>query len=80
MVDVGPGQLGDVDKAVDAVEVDEAPKSTMFEMVPVTMSPTLSSSMICWRTSLRSSSRTARRDSTTLLRLRFISMTRQDSS
>ena len=39
----------------------KAPKSTMFEIVPVTMSPTLSSSMICWRTSLRSSSRTARR-------------------
>ena len=58
----------------------KAPKSTMFEMVPLTMSPTLSSSMICWRTSLRSSSSTARRDSTTLLRLRFISMTRQESS
>ena len=52
-----------------------APKSTMFEIAPSTTIPGWSRSRICWRTSLRSSSRTARRLSTTLLRERFSSMT-----
>ena len=53
----------------------KAPKSTMFEIAPSTTMPGWSRSRICWRTSLRSSSRTARRLRTTLLRERFSSMT-----
>ena len=53
----------------------KAPKSTMFEIAPSTTCPGWRRSRICWRTSLRSSSSTARRDSTTLLRERFSSMT-----
>src|SRR5215208_1022955 len=52
-----------------------APKSTMFEIAPSTTMPGWRRSRICWRTSLRSSSSTARRLSTTLLRERFSSMT-----
>ena len=52
-----------------------APKSTMFEIAPSTTWPGCSRSRICWRTSLRSSSSTARRESTTLLRERLSSMT-----
>ena len=58
----------------------KAPKSTMFEIVPSTTSPGLSRSRIAWRISLRSSSRTARRESTTLLRERLSSITLQRSS
>ena len=57
-----------------------APKSTMFEIVPSTTSPGLSRSRIAWRISLRSSSRTARRERTTLLRERLSSITLQRSS
>src|SRR5881275_2024109 len=57
-----------------------APKSTMFEIVPSTTSPGLSRSRIAWRISLRSSSRTARRESTTLFRERLSSITLQRSS
>ena len=53
----------------------KAPKSTMFEMAPSTTWPGCRRSRICWRTSLRSSSSTARRESTTLLRERLSSMT-----
>ena len=42
-----------------------APLSTMLEMSPSTIWPGCRRSRICWRTSLRSSSRTARRESTT---------------
>ena len=52
-----------------------APKSTMFEIWPSTTSPGCSLSRICCRCSLRSSSSTARRESTTLLRERFSSIT-----
>ncbi len=52
-----------------------APKSTMFEICPSTTSPGCRRSRICWRTSLRSSSSTARRESTTLLRERLSSIT-----
>ena len=52
-----------------------APKSTMLEIWPSTTSPGCSRSRICWRTSLRSSSSTARRESTTLLRERLSSIT-----
>ena len=52
-----------------------APKSTMLEIAPSTTMPGWSRSRICWRTSLRSSSSTARRESTTLLRERFSSIT-----
>ena len=52
-----------------------APKSTMLEIAPSTIMPGWRRSRICWRTSLRSSSSTARRDSTTLLRERFSSIT-----
>ena len=58
----------------------KAPKSTMFEIVPSTTSPGLSRSRIACRISLRSSSRTARRQSTTLLRERLSSITLQRSS
>ena len=57
-----------------------APKSTMFEIWPSTTSPGLSRSRIAWRISLRSSSSTARRESTTLLRERLSSITLQRSS
>ena len=57
-----------------------APKSTMFEIVPSTTSPGLSRSRIAWRISLRSSSRTARRERTTLFRERLSSITLQRSS
>ena len=57
-----------------------APKSTMFEIWPSITSPGLRRSRIAWRISLRSSSRTARRESTTLLRERLSSMTLQRSS
>ena len=57
-----------------------APKSTMFEIWPSTTSPGASRSRIAWRISLRSSSRTARRESTTLFRERLSSITLQRSS
>ena len=53
----------------------KAPKSTMLEIAPSTIMPGWRRSRICWRTSLRSSSSTARRESTTLLRERLSSMT-----
>ena len=53
----------------------KAPKSTMLEIWPSTTSPGLSRSRICCRCSLRSSSSTARRESTTLLRERLSSIT-----
>ena len=56
-----------------------APKSTMFEMTPSTTAPGSRSSRMRCRTSRRSSSRTARRDSTTLLRDRLSSITLQRS-
>src|SRR3954449_3663359 len=53
----------------------KAPKSTMFEIWPSTIMPGCSWSRISWRCSLRSSSSTARRLRTTLLRERLSSMT-----
>ena len=76
MVDVVPRELGDVDEAVDTAEVDEAPKSTMEETVPWRRMPDLSLDRISERSALRDSSSTTRRERTTLLRLRSISMTR----
>jgi hypothetical protein len=58
----------------------KAPKSTMFEIWPSTTSPGFRRSRIAWRISLRSSSSTARRDSTTLLRERLSSITFERSS
>ena len=58
----------------------KAPKSTMFEIWPSTTSPGLRRSRICCRCSLRSSSSTARRESTTLLRERLSSITFARSS
>ena len=52
-----------------------APKSTMLEIWPSMMRPGCRRSRIAWRCSLRSSSSTARRESTTLLRERLSSMT-----
>ena len=52
-----------------------APNSTMFEMTPSTTRPGWRRSRISWRCSLRSSSSTARRERTTLLRERLSSMT-----
>ena len=52
-----------------------APKSTMFEIWPSMTRPGCRRSRIAWRCSLRSSSSTARRESTTLLRERLSSMT-----
>src|SRR6476659_1127365 len=57
-----------------------APKSTMLEIWPSTTLPGCRRSRICCRCSLRSSSSTARRESTTLLRERLSSMTLQRSS
>src|SRR4026209_5693 len=57
-----------------------APKSTMLEIWPSMTSPGLSRSRIAWRISLRSSSRTARRERTTLFRERLSSITLQRSS
>ena len=57
----------------------KAPKSTMLEIVPSTTSPGESRSRIAWRISRRSSSSTARRERTTLLRLRLSSITLQRS-
>src|SRR6476661_5922385 len=53
----------------------KAPKSTMLEIWPSMIRPGCSRSRIAWRCSLRSSSSTARRESTTLLRERLSSMT-----
>src|SRR3954465_2543794 len=58
----------------------KAPKSTMLEICPSTTSPGLRLSRIFWRCSLRSSSSTARRERTTLLRERLSSMTLDMSS
>src|SRR4029450_11126016 len=58
----------------------KAPKSTMFEIWPSTTSPGESRSRIACRLSLRSSSRTARRERTTLFRERLSSITLQRSS
>jgi hypothetical protein len=52
-----------------------APKSTMLEIWPSMTRPGCSRSRIAWRCSLRSSSSTARRLSTTLLRGRLSSIT-----
>ena len=52
-----------------------APKSTMLEIWPSMIRPGCRRSRMAWRCSLRSSSSTARRLSTTLLRLRLSSMT-----
>ena len=52
-----------------------APKSTMFEIWPSMIRPGCRRSRIAWRCSLRSSSSTARRDRTTLLRERLSSIT-----
>ena len=57
----------------------KAPKSTMLEILPSTTWPGSRRPRICSRTSLRSSSRTARRERTTLLRLRLSSMTLHSS-
>ena len=56
-----------------------APKSTMLEICPSTTWPGCRRSRICSRCSLRSSSRTARRERTTLLRLRLSSITLHSS-
>ena len=53
----------------------KAPKSTMLEIWPSMIRPGCRRSRIAWRCSLRSSSSTARRLSTTLLRERLSSMT-----
>src|ERR1044072_7521 len=52
-----------------------APKSRMLEIWPSMMRPGCRRSRMAWRCSLRSSSSTARRESTTLLRERLSSMT-----
>ena len=57
----------------------KAPKSTMLEILPSTTWPGSRRPRICSRTSLRSSSRTARRERTTLLRERLSSITRHSS-
>ena len=57
----------------------KAPKSTMLEILPSTTWPGSSRPRICSRTSLRSSSSTARRESTTLLRERLSSITLHSS-
>ena len=75
MVDVRPRQLGDVDQAVDAVEVDERAEVDDVRDRALDDEARLQALEDRWRCSLRSSSSTARRDSTTLLRERLSSMT-----
>src|SRR4051794_25047697 len=75
VVDVRPRQLGDVDQAVDAVEVDEGAEVDDVRDLASMTRPGWRRSRIAWRCSLRSSSRTARRLRTTLLRERLSSMT-----
>src|SRR5215207_6011546 len=57
----------------------KAPKSTRLETVPLTITPSSREVRMRSRSSLRSSSSTARLDRTTLLRLRFNSMTLHSS-
>ena len=57
----------------------KAPKSTMLEILPSTTWPGSRRPRICSRTSLRSSSSTARRERTTLLRERLSSITLHSS-
>ena len=80
MVHVAPGELGDVDEAVDALEVDERPEvddvrdralDDVARREPV---EDRLAHLAC-----RSSSSTARRERTTLLRLRLSSITLQRS-
>ena len=79
VVDVRPRQLGDVDQAVDALEVDERAEVDDVRDDALDDGAGLESSRMRWRTSRRSSSSTARRDSTTLLRERLSSITLQRS-
>ncbi len=63
--DAGVGDVGDVQQAVDAAEVDESAVGHEVRTVPVTVSPSLSASR---RASVRPracSSRTTRRSTTT---------------
>ena len=76
MVDVVPGELGDVDEAVDTAEVDEGAEVDDGGNGAWRRMPDLSLDRISERSALRDSSSTTRRERTTLLRLRSISMTR----
>ena len=71
-----PGELGDVDEAVDTAEVDEGAEVDDGGNGTWRRMPDLSLDRISERSALRDSSSTTRRERTTLLRLRSISMTR----
>ena len=75
VVDVRPRQLGDVDQAVDAVEVDERTEVDDVRDLALDDVAGLQTIEDLLRSSLRCSSSTARRDKTTLLRERLSSMT-----
>ena len=70
-----PGHVGDVQQAVDAAEVDEGAVLGDVLDHAVTMAPSVSVSSSLARSSPIEASTTARRDSTTLLRLRSSLMT-----
>ena len=77
VVDVAPRQLGDVHETVDAAEVDErAEVDDARRRCPAGSCPSAACRGSRARSCLRPSSRTTRRERTTLLRLRSISMTR----
>ena len=75
-----PGQLGDVHQAVDAAQVHEGAEVHDGGNVALRRMPLESLERISARSFLRPSSKRTRRDSTTLLRLRSISMTRASIS
>ena len=80
MVDVRPRELGDVDQAVHAVEVDE--RAEVDDVRDLALDDVARLQLVedLLRCSLRSSSSTARRESTTLLRERLSSITFARSS
>jgi hypothetical protein len=80
MLDALPGHVGDVQQAVDAAEVDE--RTVVGEVLDDTLDdqPSCRFSSSCSRSALYSSSTTARRDTTTLLRFWSSLMTLNSSS
>jgi hypothetical protein len=75
MLDAAPGEIGDVQQAVDAAEVDE--RAVVGDVLDDALdgAPSCSEASRCSRSAPAVSSSTARRDTTTLLRLRSSLMT-----
>ena len=71
MPEAAPGHVGDMEEAVHAIEVDErAEIGEVFDGAN-TVSPTLTVSRKCWRSSARSCSMSSRRERTTFFRSSF---------